>query len=284
MQADLYHVLIKTNAGFEERLQNLTEEKLLEKFVLPYREGSDLFINGRSIPTTAIDRVHIRKTEEPIAQIAKRIQRQKDEENHNSSVVFLGGQSASQLAMWEGENVLDDFITGPPGYAVKKQVVSIDEPEPKSMVKTKVFLVHGQNEEMKQSVARFLEKLKIELVILHEQPSKGRTIIEKFSDYSDVHFAIILLSADDFAYPKNQSPDNGLLRARQNVILELGFFLGKLGRGNVLSLYEDGQSIEIPSDYRGVIYLPYGAGNGWQMDLLRELKAAEFSVDANSIL
>ena len=70
--------------------------------------------------------------------------------------------------MWEGENVLDDFITGPPGYAVKKQVVSIDEPEPKSMVKTKVFLVHGQNEEMKQSVARFLEKLKIELVILHE--------------------------------------------------------------------------------------------------------------------
>ena len=52
----------------------------------------------------------------------------------------------------------------------------------------------------------------------------------------------------------------------------------------MLSLYEDGQSIEIPSDYRGVIYLPYGAGNGWQMDLLRELKVAEFSVDANSIL
>lgn len=89
----------------------------------------------------------------------------------------------------------------------------------------KVFIVHGHNESMKQSVARIVEKLELTPIILHEQSNLGNTVIEKFMTHSNVGFAIVLLSADDFGYSKNEGAENTKKRARQNVILELGFLL-----------------------------------------------------------
>lgn len=148
----------------------------------------------------------------------------------------------------------------------------------------KVFVVHGRDDGMKQAVARTLEKLGLTPVILHEQPDQGRTIIEKFVDYSDVSFAVVLLSPDDLAYPKDASPKEAKLRARQNVILELGFFLGKLGRENVLVVYREEKNFEMPSDYSGVLYTPYDTAGSWQFKLVQELKACGFEVDANKLL
>lgn len=147
-----------------------------------------------------------------------------------------------------------------------------------------VFIVHGHNEEMKLSVARTVEKLKLNAIILHEQPSKGKTIIEKFTDNSDVTFAIVLLSADDIAYNKNNSPETSKFRARQNVIFELGYFIGKLGRDRVLALHEIESDFEIPSDYSGVLFVPFDKSGKWQFDLVKELKAIGVSVNANDIL
>lgn len=144
----------------------------------------------------------------------------------------------------------------------------------------KVFVVHGHNHGIKESVARFLEKLDLNPIILHEKPNAGRTLIEKFSDYSDVQFAVVLLTADDLGKPRD-SDEEAQLRARQNVILELGYFLGKLGRARVCALYEGG--VELPSDYQGVLFLPLDAGDRWKFDLVRELRAAGFSVDANRV-
>jgi predicted nucleotide-binding protein len=98
---------------------------------------------------------------------------------------------------------------------------------------------------MKESVARFLEKLDLRPIILHEQPNKGRTVIEKFEAHSDVGFAVVLLTPDDVGGLAS-SPDKLSRRARQNVILELGYFIGKLGRAKVCALYKEG--VEIPSD------------------------------------
>jgi predicted nucleotide-binding protein len=143
-----------------------------------------------------------------------------------------------------------------------------------------VFVVHGHNAGIKESVARFLERLDLEPIILHEKPNAGRTIIEKFSDYSDVHFAVVLLTGDDEG--KTKGTDDPLQRrARQNVVLELGYFLGKLGRSRVCALYEDG--VDIPSDYQGVLFVPLDPHEKWRFDLVRELKAAGFPVDANKI-
>jgi hypothetical protein len=148
----------------------------------------------------------------------------------------------------------------------------------------RIFIVHGHDEAMKQAVARTLEKLGLEPIILHEKPSEGRTIIEKFTDYSDVSFAVALLSPDDMAYPKNQPPRDAKLRARQNVIFELGFFIGKLGRDRVLALYQEENDFEMPSDYSGVLYTPYDDSGRWRFDLIRELKACGYDVDANRLL
>jgi len=148
----------------------------------------------------------------------------------------------------------------------------------------RVFVVHGHDEEMKQAVARTLEKIGLEPIILHEQPNKGRTIIEKFTDYSNVSFSVVLLSPDDIAYPKDHPPKDAKLRARQNVIFELGFFIGKLGRNRVLVLYQEEENFEMPSDYSGVLYTPYDKLGQWQIELVKELKACGYDVDANKLL
>jgi len=147
-----------------------------------------------------------------------------------------------------------------------------------------IFVVHGHNEEMKQSVARTIEKLKLTPIILHEQANKGRTIIQKFIDHSDVGFAVVLMSADDYGYAKSKNQQDAKLRARQNVILELGFFLCKLGIERVVALFEPIENFEIPSDYDGVIFIPYDPDCRWKFDLIKELKALDYNVDATMIL
>lgn len=147
----------------------------------------------------------------------------------------------------------------------------------------KVFIVHGHDQEMRESVARALEKLGLDPIILHEQPNKGRTIMEKFTDYGDVGFAVVLLSPDDMGYAKNENPENAKARARQNVILELGFFIGKLGRDRVVAIYRLHPSFEMPSDYSGVLYTPYDDSGQWRFKLVTELQAAGYAVDANKL-
>lgn len=148
---------------------------------------------------------------------------------------------------------------------------------------TDIFIVHGHNEEMKQSVARTVEKLNLNPIILHELPDRGRTIIEKFSDSSEVGFAIILLSPDDSGYSNKEGSDGLKNRARQNVILELGYFLGKIGRERVIVLHYSNDNFEIPSDYQGVLYVPYDEGGNWKNNLVRELKACGYTIDANKL-
>lgn len=145
----------------------------------------------------------------------------------------------------------------------------------------KVFIVHGHNEDKKNTVARYIEQLGLKPIVLHEQPNKGKTIIEKFEDFSDVSFAIVLLTADDLGCDKEFFKSNNFEhRARQNVIFELGFFVGKLGRQKVCALYEEG--VAVPSDYKGVIYIPF-KGN-WKVSVARELKASGINIKVDNIL
>jgi predicted nucleotide-binding protein len=148
------------------------------------------------------------------------------------------------------------------------------------VIKQDIFIVHGHNEEIKHNVARVLEKLKLNPIILHEQSNEGLTIIEKFEKHSNVCFAIILLTYDDFGNSKTKEAKNK--RARQNVILELGYFIAKLGRKNVLPLYED--DVELPSDILGVLYTKIDDSENWKFRLVKELQTAGFKVDANVIL
>ena len=145
-----------------------------------------------------------------------------------------------------------------------------------------IFLVHGHDQAALQETARFLERLDQDVVILREQANQGRTIIEKFEEYADVGFAVVLLTPDDRGGAIAQPFDAQKPRARLNVILELGYFLGRLGRNRVCALYRSG--VEIPSDYSGVLYVELDEGGGWRLQLAKELKAAGLPVDMNKAL
>ncbi len=140
----------------------------------------------------------------------------------------------------------------------------------------KVFVVHGHDEAALLAVARFLEQIGLEAIILSEQPDQGRTIIEKFEDCAaDVGFAVVLLTPDDLGEAKTAAAS--VFWARQNVIFELGYFAGKLGRGRACLMRKG--VVEIPSDLHGVIYTELDAAGGWKLKLLKELKAAKLDVD-----
>ncbi|MCF9019676.1 nucleotide-binding protein [Pseudomonas syringae] len=164
--------------------------------------------------------------------------------------------------------------------AEHEQSIEIGSSAKKAVVvpSNRIFVVHGHDEAALQGLARFLEKLGLEAIILKEQPDQGRTIIEKFEETADdIGFAVVLLTPDDLgASVKAETPD---ARARQNVIFELGYFAAKLGRGRVCLLRKG--HVEIPSDLYGVIYSDMDPADGWKAKLVGELKAAKLDFDAN---
>ena len=158
------------------------------------------------------------------------------------------------------------------------QPVSQSQETPEPHLSNRVFVVHGRDGGTRDTVARFLETLELEAVILQEQASEGRTIIEKFEDHSGVGFAVVLCTPDDIGALATES-DKLKPRPRQNVILELGFFWGRLGRKKVCALLEG--DMEMPSDYDGVLYIPLDVSEGWKLTLARELRAAGMTIDLN---
>jgi predicted nucleotide-binding protein len=142
----------------------------------------------------------------------------------------------------------------------------------------RVFIVHGRDEAAKEAAARFIAQLGLKPIILHEQPNAGRTIIEKLEGHLDVGFAVILLTPDDVGGLAGGQPQLRN-RARQNVVLELGLFIGALGRARVCALHKG--NLELPSDFDGVVYVPMDDAGGWRLLLAREMKQAGFQIDLN---
>lgn len=145
---------------------------------------------------------------------------------------------------------------------------------------TKVFIVHGHDNEVKQETARFIEKLDLQAIILHEQANKGQTIIEKIEENSNVGFAVVLYTPCDEGRAKNHSELQN--RARQNVVFEHGYLIGKIGRKNVCALVKG--NIEKPNDISGVVYINMDSQGAWKTELAKEMKECGYSIDANKLL
>ena len=161
---------------------------------------------------------------------------------------------------------LKDDLTSNTSYHSEKSAITNS--------KNSIFIIHGHDDEMKAEVARYIEKLKLTPIILQERLNKGDTIIEKFERLSnEASFAVALFSDDD--------DFNGEKRARQNVILEYGYFIAKLGRKNTMLLKKG--EIEIPSDINGVLYEDYTTSS-WKSSLAQALKESGFNIDMNNVL
>jgi predicted nucleotide-binding protein len=157
---------------------------------------------------------------------------------------------------------------------------SIQPPKRLTESSRRIFLVHGHDEAGREAIARFVEKIGFEAIILHEQANQGRTIIEKVEAHSDVGFAVVLLTPDD----KGCKAGGDLQpRPRQNVLLELGYFIGRLGRARVCALKHG--EMELPTDFAGIVWEPFELmAGGWKTKLGKELEAAGFEIDWNKVM
>ena len=145
---------------------------------------------------------------------------------------------------------------------------------------TKILIAHGHLEVPKLHVARFIEKLGFEAIILHEQVSRNKTLIEMLEFYSNVGFGVAIYSPCDVGAQRGEE-DQLMGRARQNVVFEHGYLIGKLGRENVLPLITG--SVEIPSDVSGIVYTDMDKED-WRSILAKELNAAGYEFDMNKAL
>ena len=138
----------------------------------------------------------------------------------------------------------------------------------------RVFVVHGRNQQVKEAVVAYLLQLQLEPVVLHDQPNMGRHLLTKFIEEAELAtFAVVLMTDDDIG---GRDSDSVRPRARQNVILELGYFLSRLGQSNVCALVSPG--LETPSDFDGIVYVPIDDADRWRVELARELEAAKLPV------
>ena len=247
--------------------------EIINDTVLPYLQEKEFYFDGRMLTKNDIRSIKIYQTEQP-AQVLVEI-----EENRNRNNEWFFPSSKDGVITYDrySKDITKNILANASKSINIKNSNIINKHNT-----NKVFIVHGHDEIAKTNVARFIEKLDLETIILHEQANKGQTIIEKFeSNASDVAFAVVLLTPDDIGAPKT-TPDKTQLRARQNVIMELGYFCSALGRDKVCVLYKKG--VEIPSDYLGVVYTEMDDGEGWHLKLAKEMKEADLDINLNNIL
>ncbi len=195
------------------------------------------------------------------------------------SPVYIGSMDADQMNIDACHNALESTRAIFKVYIeeLEENLQDSEQPaefEEEEMVHDfdKVFIVHGHDGELKQKVARLLEKQGIEAVILSEQPNQGMTIIEKIEAYSEgVDAAICLFTPDD-------EMKDGTKRARENVVLETGYFIGKIGREKTIVIVADG--VMNLSDLKGIVYV---SDKNWELDVLKELREIGYSVDFNKL-
>ena len=185
----------------------------------------------------------------------------------DKSFALIASQIDQIAIYWPEEDALTQRGTG------DEMVVAVDSKQ--------VFVVHGRDHGTLAEVKQVLSQLGLEPVVLQDQPNQGRTIIEKFEDYAQVGFAVVICTPDDEG-KLAQGGREPQPRVRQNVVFEWGYFIGKLRREKVCALIKGG--VEIHSDYDGVLYVEMGDNESWKVQLARELKGAGYDVDANKLL
>lgn len=248
---EYYHVRITRKSDKKTDIVefDLNKSQLLKSIVEPIEREEDFFCGGALIQVYDIDRIIIKVTSDHSIKVIGelRISRISALLRNPRAKAEPTIAEEQDYVFQQGIEVTRNFITKlPQGKAKLFPNQKVYDPK-------KVFIVHGHDNVSKLELARLLEKLDLEPIILHEQPNKGRTLIEKLEhNASNVGYAFIILTPDDFG---GETSDKLQPRARQNVILELGYFMGRLGRDRICCLYKG--AVELPSDMFGVVYLHY---------------------------
>lgn len=254
------------------------------------------FIDNISLSMRGYDFIesYVEYSDDELYQIMLDILEEKSGGKKHLNAALIRKELPERLSLKKIENMLNDLVESnlirkvkspsigrsvtQPSYYYEfiKHISRLGGENANMNTEKRVFIIHGHDENMKINVQLLLERAKVKGVVLHERPDRSRTIIDKLIEESQgAVYAIALFSPDD-------KTEDGEKRARQNVILELGYFIGLIGKQNVRILYKDGTSI--PSDIQGVLYEPYDSNGNWKMRLLKEMKEAGVEVDIENAM
>ena len=280
MYYSIYIETKKENGEYDDFLFTLdiaSREELLSNYAEPYIRNEEFYIDGTSIRKEKITKFLIKETLVPLLQEVE-FRKAQNRVNNILSAMSYEREVLNDKSL--GKNIEGDVFREIKTKLKEENEIKMEEKEEKNKkVGNKVFIVHGHDNELKLEVELFIKNLGLTPVILHEQINNGNTIIEKFEkNTNEIGYAIILYTPCD----KGFSSKDGEGRARQNVIFEHGFFIGKLGRKYVAAIKKD--NVEVPSDLSGILYIEYDTKGAWKFELAKEMKGIGFDIDLNHIL
>ena len=274
-----YHVLIETKNPSEKyyQLDKTDLSKIKDEIILPYWKEEQFIFDGYVLDKSKIKRILIKESACTSTEYA-------DYEDERYPDFPLPAREEDIIEDKKyttdiTESILKECKSQLQGITSKSEALAPNKPKV-PMDKSKVFIVHGHDNAAKEAAARFVEKIGLEAIILHEQASSGKTIIEKIEEYTNVGFGIVLYTPCDLGASKGEK-DQLKPRARQNVVFEHGYLIGKIGRENVCALVKG--DIEKPNDISGVVYIKMDEGGGWKLDVADEMEACGYKVDRSKI-
>ena len=277
-----YSVLIEVSEiiGNKKNILQITlidqtnTDKIKTEIVNPYINEEEFFMDGYSLRKSAISRIKIVSSERSIKSIVDLRNYQRRESNRTSNVAILSCYTKAGII--QSDELITDITNEILSEAKKelRKTRNISKENKLTLNKKQIFIVHGHDDKLKLEVARFIEKLGLEAIILSEQANKGKTIIEKIEENTDVGYGIVLYTPCDKGGTADTPYEKMKLRARQNVIFEHGYLIGKLGRERVCALVDG--NIEYPSDINGVVYISYQ--DQWQHKISEELKSIGYKI------
>ena len=282
-----FQVLIETNekvgrSGKNKQYFELDKSDLAEieeRVIGPFFRGEDFQFDGYFLSKSEVKRIAIKRTEKTTQELS-----QYENDHMPSGVIMFVRPSDIVNYTKYTQDITNEVFDRVKATLTKSSTKNAQAPITKRQArptrdKSKVFIVHGRDDLAKVSAARFIEKLGLSAVILHEQVSAGKTIIEKIEEHTNVGFALVLYTPCDSG---SLVGDAAKPRARQNVVFEHGYLIAKLGRRNVCALVKAG--VEVPNDISGVVYVPLDDHNAWQLALAKELRDSGFDIDMNKVI
>jgi predicted nucleotide-binding protein len=279
-----YHVIVEndeklgksTNYKQYFELDKTETESILKDIIIPFLMNKEIHFDGYFLKRNEIKRIAIKKTE----KTSKELSDYKNKNMTRGIIMYISPQDVVQYETISEDVTKELFEKANTNLKENDSIIENDT------IKTfndprEIFIVHGQDDLAKLEIARFIETIGFKPIILHEQASSGKTIIEKIEEYTNVKFGIVLYTPCDIGAKNDKKP---LLkpRARQNVVFEHGFLIGKLGRSNVSAIVKE--SVEIPNDISGVVYTSMDTQGGWKISIARELKKSGYLVDMNKVV
>lgn len=295
-----YHVLVENDKKDKDgeniqyyQLDIDDREKVLEKFVVQYLKGQTLRVDGYSINNAC--RFIVTQSESSLEEIIKQRKAMREFLKKWNENRFPRKPESPNISSEESDSI-KEILKGI--LLDKRYVVDITDKlleEAQNLLDTtaelgnkipatysnhKVFIVHGRDHNLLTQVENVLMKLGLDPIVLQEQANNGKTIIEKIEECTDVGFGIVLYTPCDEGRLKSEGGELKP-RARQNVVLEHGYLMAKLGRERVCCLVSD--DVEFPSDIQGVVYTSAKNVGQWKYEIAKELKAAGFSIDTSKL-